>query len=202
MTATPRWFTTFDAGHSQSYVERFRQLAVEGVDVVGEARLVDAIVAPGSLLLDAGCGPGRVGAELFRRGHRVVGVDVDPVLLAAAIEDHPGPTWVQADLTELDLTSVVGTAVFDAAVLAGNVMPYLAPGTGQQVLTAVARHVRPGGALIVGFNLDLDLDYSVVQFDTDAEAAGLTVELRFATWDVRPWLADSDYAVTVLRTAA
>ena len=199
MTATPRWFTTFEAGHSQSYVERFRQLVADGVDVVGEARLVDAIVAPGSFLLDAGCGPGRVGAELFRRGHRVVGVDVDPVLLAAAIEDHPGPTWVQADLTELDLKAVVGTAVFDAAVLAGNVMPYLAPGTGQQVLTAVARHVRPGGVLIVGFSLDLD--YSAAQFDTDAEAAGLAVELRFATWDIRPWRPESDYAVTVLRIA-
>lgn len=200
MTAIPRWFTTFESDHSQTYVERFRQLVADGVDVVGEARLVDAILAPGSFVLDAGCGPGRVGAELYRRGHRVIGVDIDPVLLAAAIEDHPGPRWLPADLATLDLTPEVGDTRFDAAVLAGNVMPYLAPGTAQQVLTAVARHIRPGGVMIVGFNLDLE--YGLEQFDADAAAVGLAVELRFATWDVRPWLPDSDYAVTILRTAA
>ena len=29
--------------------------------------------------------------------------------------------------------------------------------------------------------------------------AGLVLENRFATWDLRPWRADADYAVSVLR---
>ena len=63
--------------HSRWYVQRFRQMAAQGADLAGEARLVDAMVTRGSRVLDAGCGPGRVGAELAARGHTVVGVDVE-----------------------------------------------------------------------------------------------------------------------------
>ena len=62
-----------------------------GQDLAGEARLVDAMVDRGARILDAGCGPGRVGAELHARGHRVVGVDVDPMLIDAARTRPPGP---------------------------------------------------------------------------------------------------------------
>ena len=55
----------------------------------------------GKRVLDAGCGPGRVGAHLHEVGHEVVGVDADPVLIAAAEEDHPGPRWLVEDLAEL-----------------------------------------------------------------------------------------------------
>src|SRR5690349_7355524 len=103
MTSTPRWFTDTSDGHSQWYIERFRAMEREGADLGGEARLVDALVPPGSRILDAGCGPGRVGARLHARGHEVVGVDVDPALIAAAEQDHPGPTWTVGDLATFDL---------------------------------------------------------------------------------------------------
>jgi len=79
-------------------------MAADGADLGGEARMLDAMVAPCSRLLDAGCGPGRVGAELAARGHIVVGVDVDPLLIAAAEADHPGPRWIVADLADFDLS--------------------------------------------------------------------------------------------------
>ena len=52
---------TADPGHSSWYVERFRAMARAGDDLAGEARLVDAMVPRGARILDAGCGPGRVG---------------------------------------------------------------------------------------------------------------------------------------------
>jgi SAM-dependent methyltransferase len=193
MTDIPRWFTGTKDGHSQWYVDRFRQLAAEGADLAGEARLVDAVTAPKSRILDAGCGPGRVGAELHARGHVVVGADVDPVLVAAAEVDHPGPRWVVADLSSLDLDE----EPFDVAVVAGNVMVFVAPGTEQRVLESLRRHVRPGGRIIVGFATDRDLELPV--FDAAAAAAGLTLEQRFDTWDLVPFSDDADFAVTFLR---
>lgn len=192
----PRWFTAHGEGHADWYVERFRKMAAEGADLVGEARLVDAMVARRSRILDAGCGPGRIAGELHARGHDVVGVDVDPALIAAAEVDHPGPRYAVADLATL----AVDGEPFDAAVLAGNVLVFVAPGTEPEVLRRVAAHVRPDGFVITGFATDRG--YPLDEFDAHAAGAGLVLEHRFATWDLRPWHDDAPWAVTVLRRPA
>ncbi|HTX01686.1 MAG TPA: class I SAM-dependent methyltransferase [Acidimicrobiales bacterium] len=196
MAGQPRWFDE-SGDRSAWYVERFRRLAAEGADLAGEARLVDALVAPVSRILDAGCGTGRVAAALAERGHAVVGVDVDPVLIAAAAADHPGPAWVLADLAELDLPATGFAEPFDAAVLAGNVMTYLAEGSEQEVLARVAAHVRPDGIVAVGFGLDRGL--ALADFDAAVSSSLLVLEHRFASWDLRPFSAGSSFAVSLLR---
>lgn len=193
MGTTPRWFSDMKDGHSEWYVERFRTMAAEGADLAGEARLIDAIAAPGSRILDAGCGPGRVGAVLHARGHTVVGVDADPVLIAAANEDYPGPRWLVADLAQIDLDE----EPFDVAVVAGNVMVFVAPGSEAEVLARLRAHVRTGGRIVTGFALDRA--YALHQFDKDVTTAGLVLEQRFATWDLVPLTDDSEFAVTFLR---
>ena len=175
-------------------------MAAEGADLAGEARLLDAMIARRSRVLDAGCGTGRVGAELAARGHTVVGVDADPELIEAAERDHPGPTWLVGDLTGLDLPARGLTEPFDAAVVAGNVMPYLAPGTGHLALTRIGAHLRADGVAAVGFGTDRD--YPLAEFDADIAASGLRTEHRFATWDLRPWRDGAPFAVTVLRRPA
>ncbi|WP_432050157.1 class I SAM-dependent methyltransferase [Verrucosispora sp. NA02020] len=192
-----RWATDTGPEHSQWYVDRFRRMAADGIDLAGEARLLDALVPPGSRILDAGCGTGRVGAELAARGHTVVGVDADPVLVEAARADHSGPRWLIADLTELDLAAAGEPEPFDAAVLAGNVMAFVAAGTEVAVLRRVAAHLRPDGVAAIGFGTDRG--YPLPDFDADVVAAGLRLEHRFATWDLRPWRDDADFAVTILR---
>ncbi|MGW0504525.1 class I SAM-dependent methyltransferase [Micromonospora sp. NPDC003241] len=195
-----RWATETGPEHSQWYVDRFRRMAADGVDLAGEARLLDTLVPPGSRILDAGCGTGRVGAELAARGHTVVGVDADPVLVDAARADHPGPRWLVADLAELDLAAAGEPEPFDAAVLAGNVMAFVAAGTEGAVLRRVAAHLRPDGVAAVGFGTDRG--YPLTDFDADVVAAGLRLDHRFATWDLRPWHDDADFAVTILRRPA
>ena len=197
MGVPTRWVTETEQGHSQWYIERFRTMAAEGVDLGGEARLVDAMAPPGSRILDAGCGPGRVGSILHGRGHHVVGVDADPVLISAAREDHPGPQWVVTDLTELDLAAVGIPELFDAAVLAGNVLAFVAVGTERDVLRRIAVHLVPDGFAVVG--LGTDRGYALEAFDADLVAAGFALEHRFATWELRPWHDDAGFAVSVLR---
>ncbi|WP_182523907.1 class I SAM-dependent methyltransferase [Nocardioides dongkuii] len=186
-----------DPDHSSWYVERFRSMAAAGHDLAGEARLIDAMVGRGARILDAGCGPGRVGAELARRGHDVVGVDVDPVLIEAAGEDHPGPRWIVEDLAELDLRAHGVTEPFDAIVCAGNVMTFLAPSTRDEVLRRLRRHVHAEGRVVIGFGAGRGYEFS--EFLTDAGRAGFEPDLLLSTWDLRPWRAESDFLVAVLR---
>lgn len=191
--------TAADPAHSAWYVERFRTMAAQGQDIVGEARLVDAMLNRGSRVLDAGCGPGRLGGYLYAAGHDVVGVDVDPVLIAAAEEDYAGPTWLVGDLAELDLPSRGVAADFDAIVCAGNVMTFLAPSTRVAVLTGFARHLGADGRAVVGFGAERGYEFS--QFLADAAAAGLALDLRLSTWDLRPFTDTSDFLVAVFSRA-
>jgi SAM-dependent methyltransferase len=191
--------TREDPGHSPAYIRRFRDMAAAGADLGGEARLVDAFLPRRARVLDAGCGPGRVGAFLHEAGHEVVGVDVDPVLVAAAEEDHPGPTWLVGDLAELDLPARGVAAGFDGIVCAGNVMTFLAPSTRVEVLRRLRAHVAPDGRAAVGFGGGRG--YGFDEFLGDARAGGWEPDLLLATWDLQPLRPDSNFLVALLRPA-
>lgn len=197
MTPAPRWITDTDPGHSEWYIQRFREMAAEGSDLAGEARFIDAMVGRGARLLDAGCGPGRVGGYLHTVGHTVTGVDVDPKLIAAAETDYPGPDWQVGDLSELDLHDDDGSrTLFDAIVCAGNVLAFVAPETESLVLRRLGEHLRPEGRLVVGFHI---AKLALADFDAALADTDLILDLRLATWDIRPWHDDADFAVSVLR---
>lgn len=199
MSEPSKWvqMTRANPEHSTWYVERFRKMAAAGADLVGEARLIDAMVPRGARVLDAGCGPGRHGGYLAKAGHVVVGVDVDPVLIAAAQEDFPDPTWVVGDLVELDLPAQGITEGFDAILCAGNVVTFLGPSTRAEVLRRMALHLRPEGRAVVGFGAGRG--YAVEEFLADAEGGGLVPDQLLSTWDLRPYTPDAGFLVAVLR---
>jgi SAM-dependent methyltransferase len=193
-----RWIAKIEEnpGHSDWYVERFRTLAAEGADLHGEARFVDAMLGRGARVLDAGCGPGRVGGRLAELGHEVVGVDLDPVLIAAAEHDHPGPLWLVGDLAELDLPASGVDAGFDVVVCAGNVLGFLDPATRRDVLANLRSVLASGGRIVTGFGSGGD--YPFDEFFDDVEQVGLVAELRLSTWDLRPFTSGSEFLVAVL----
>jgi SAM-dependent methyltransferase len=195
-----RWLGSADVPRGDVYDARFTALEQSGQDVHGEAHFVVALGV--ASVLDAGCGTGRVAIELARRGIDVVGVDLDPGMLAVARRKAPHLIWHEGDLATLELTSPERPgqrSLFEAIVLAGNVMIFLAPGSEAIVVANLARHLAPGGALVAGFQLHPG-GLTLAHYDAYAARAGLTLAGRWSTWDRQPWSLESDYAVSVHRS--
>lgn len=186
------WLANRSGTKGEAYDAAFDRRATAGEDVHGEASFVEAL-GPASVL-DAGCGTGRVAIELARRGVEAVGVDLDPAMLAVARRKGPDLTWVEGDLTTIELGRR-----FDVVLTAGNVMIFLTPGTEREAVTNVARHLEPDGRFVAGFSLSADR-LTLADFDDHCAAAGLVTVKRFATWDRAPY-DGGDYAVTLCAPA-
>ena len=87
--------------------------------------------------------------------------------------------------------------VFDVVVMAGNVPLFTPPGTQSALVTGCVRHLRPGGALVAGFQPDGR--YSTEEYDRHCLDAGLELAERWATWDRLPFPGSGTYAVSVHR---
>jgi SAM-dependent methyltransferase len=185
-----RWLSSRSSG-GDDYDRRLAESSTTGPDRHGEATFVE-LLGPVTVL-DAGCGTGRVAIELDRRGVAVVGVDLDPEMLSTARRKAPELTWIEADLATVTLDRR-----FDAVVMAGNVMIFLAPGSEGAVVANMARHLAPGGALVAGFQL-LAGRLDLATYDRHAAEAGLVLDERWATWERAPWSPGGDYAVSVHR---
>lgn len=193
-----RWLDAAPGRSADEYDRQWAVCAARGESVHGEADFV-AGLAPSSVL-DAGCGTGRVAVELARRGVEVVGVDLDPTMLAAARAKAPELPWVLGDLATVEVGPAGARRRFDVVVMAGNVMIFLTPGTEAAVVANLARHLVPGGALVAGFQLDRHL--SPEDYDGLCRAAGLERAGRWSTWQRDPWTGAGDYAVSLHRAPA
>jgi SAM-dependent methyltransferase len=185
------WATWRDRVDLDDYDARWARMAAAGQNPHGEADFVMAF-APGSVL-DAGCGTGRVGVELARRGVHVVGADLDDDLLGRARAKAPDVGWVHADLADLDLGEH-----FDVVVAAGNVIGFVVGEARPAAIAGCARHLEPGGRLVAGFQLRAGWP-TLADYDGWCADAGLVLEDRFATWDRQPLGPSPDYAVSVHR---
>ena len=180
------WTAWKDAVDLDRYDRRWAAMAESGQNPHGEADLVCSL-GPSSVL-DGGCGTGRVGIELARRGIEVVGVDPDPDMIAACRAKAPDLRWEHSGLQDLALDTR-----FDLVVLAGNVVPYAAAPDRAGVVAACAAHLVPGGLLLAGFTLRPGWP-SVADYDRWCLEAGLGPRERWSTWNRDPYRG-GDYAV-------
>jgi SAM-dependent methyltransferase len=186
--------------YARRYAARFDRLAASGEDVHGEAAFVAALAPSGVAVLDAGCGTGRVGQRLAELGYDVVGVDLDPEMIAVARERAPHVEWRVGDLVTLDLGRT-----FDVVVCAGNVVPFVPAAVLPEALESIAAHLVPEGLLVAGFGLDSDNlppgapVVPLAAYDDACAAAGLALEARYDGWDSSPWTGGG-YHVSVHRS--
>lgn len=206
MTRDPRsrWEQLTGRPSGDAYAEHFARLAAAGADVHGEATFCAGLVAPPARVLDAGCGTGRVAIRLAELGYDTVGVDLDLPMLEVARRHAPELVWLHGDLASLP-EDVRVRAPYDLVVLAGNVVPLVAPGTLSAVLHGLADLLAPGALLVSGFGLDgahLPPGCPVTvleEYDDVTDAVGLTRTHRFGTWDAEPFDPAGGYAVSVHR---
>ena len=92
--------------------------------------------------LDAACGTGRFAEFLASRGHRVIGVDSSPDMLAYARRRVPDGEFHVAELDRLPLPDDSVDVIVCALALVH--VPRLQP-----VMTEFARALRPGGGLVL-----------------------------------------------------
>ncbi len=173
------------------YESRWDRLEAEGDAVHGEADLISSL-GPRSVL-DAGCGMGRVGIELHRRGIDVAGVDLDLDLLERARRRSPAIPWHHADLASLRLGRT-----FDVVALAGNVIPFVAPTHRHSAIQACADHLGPDGILVSGFSLRVGWP-GFDMYNSWCTDAGLSADRVWSSWAKDPFVEGSDYVVTTHR---
>ena len=102
---------------------------------------LDDQLAPGSTVVDLGCGCGLpTAATLSASGHHVTGVDFSEVQIRRARELVPAATFVAADATEVDFP----TGTVDA-VLSFYMFIHLPLDEQPSLLARIARWLRPGG---------------------------------------------------------
>ncbi|WP_207482446.1 methyltransferase domain-containing protein [Arenibaculum pallidiluteum] len=137
-----RLFDASAADFDEHLVGRLRYRAHEVVAAVAEARLR----GPGTVV-DAGCGTGLLGERLAPLGHRLVGVDISPGMLARARE-----RGVYHELHEAELVSFLESLPEGSvdAVLAADVLCYF--GDLRPVVAAASRALAPGG--VMAFTLE------------------------------------------------
>ena len=199
-----RW--TLAGPDVRGYGRHFADLVERGVDVDGEARLADALLPRGGRVLDVGSGMGRVAEALRRRGHQVVAVEPDGELAEQSRRTYPEVDVVPVTALQLDAATLERhghPAAYDLVVVVGNVMVFLAEDTERATLARLRDLLAPGGRILCGFELlatkSNARSYSAEEFVTDAESAGLRVQLRAGTYELHPPV--DDYAVWLLGVA-
>jgi len=118
------WETFFDA-HAPIYEENsFTKNTVQEVDFM----LEELGLAPGSSVLDIGCGTGRHSIELAKRGYAVTGVDLSSEMLARARE-AARVAGVEVEWIHSDATQYSCPGRYDAAIcLCEGAFGLLGPG--------------------------------------------------------------------------
>lgn len=148
MTAAPGFdlAALFDA---EEYLH-FLAPTLAAEDTPAQCRFIEQVLslAPGSQVLDLGCGHGRHANELARRGHRVVGIDLVEGFIAHA-RAEAAREGLAAEFVCGDLRAFQSPAAFDAAVCLFDAFGFHTDEEHGRILANALAALRPGGQLLL-----------------------------------------------------
>ena len=131
------------------------ELAGKPIDRALLRCLTDLVAAVGEssgsrVIADLGCGPGHVAAYLSSLGASALGVDISPGMIDICREQHPDLQFRVGSFLALPLIDgeLAGAVAFYSIL-------HLRPVDRPPAYAEIARAVRPGGWLLVGFHVSL-----------------------------------------------
>lgn len=141
------------------------------------ARLV--VDAGGGPVLDAGCGPGRLTGPLRDLGLDVAGIDLSPAMVERARRAHPDLRFDVGMLQALDVAD--GSL---AGIVAWYSIIHTDPAAHPTIWSEFVRALRPGGHLMVGFQVGDRCDRLEHAYghDIDLDAHRLSVDVVLSQW--------------------
>jgi SAM-dependent methyltransferase len=110
---------------------------------------------PAAPVLDLACGSGRVGLQLARRGHAVVGVDLSEAMLAryrGRLAREPGDVVGRTTLHRCDIHGLgdrFAPGSFRAAVLGATTIVLVEPARRPALFATIAGLLAPGGVFLL-----------------------------------------------------
>jgi SAM-dependent methyltransferase len=137
----PRTRTFIDSAELYDAIYHFKNYAGECERL---RPLINEAVPSARSILDVACGTGEH-AKFLQTHYAVDGLDINQSYLRVARRKNPSGAFIRADLTDFDLgrTYDVVTCLFSAI---GIVRTY---DRLERAVACMARHVRPGGVLII-----------------------------------------------------
>ena len=117
--------TEFGRDYAEAYDSIYRSKGYDGAVDLIEQILIRHDLAGSRHLLDLGCGTGAHAIRLAERGHRVVGVDRSPDMLARALAKAAVKSGLRLEFHEADICKLDRHQEFDAALMMFTVLGYL-----------------------------------------------------------------------------
>jgi 2-polyprenyl-3-methyl-5-hydroxy-6-metoxy-1,4-benzoquinol methylase len=164
------YFIALNERHERKFAPRLREMARLGI-------------APGSHVLDVGCGSGEFPAMAAAAGYDAAGIDVSEPSLEAAARLHPSVDFRVAEVEELAADE---PETYDVVTLWDVIEHVLRP---HAVIKGCAAVLRPGGLIAVGTpNGDSIYDrVGDAAYRTVRPLGRLLLMQRYSEWHLQIW---------------